>query len=415
MKKFLPLLLLVSCYHSTSNLEPAFVSIQIQDRNGMTETISQPEKLESYAHINFLDSQPYKKIIRIYRQQGKQSAIVISYHPNGLPWQYLEAQDMRAFGSFKEWHSNGRLKIEANVIGGTADVAPSGQKNWLFDGLAEVWDERGARLAQITYSKGVLEGRSLHYYPNGQLKKEETYLQNELEGEAIEYFPDGKIASKTHYANGIKQGSSVGHYPNQAIQWSEDYQNGRLTEGQYYSSDGTSLAAVQAGNGFQALFNSSTLEKLIEVQNGESGGVVKTFYPNGDLKVLHRIKNGLKQGEEIEYYPSKTAKISVPWEANAISGIVKTWYPDGTLQSQREMARNKKSGASLAWYRDGSLMYMEEYEDDHLHSGQYFKKGNKEPISSVANGTGLAMLYDELGIFLRKVQYQKGKPVDPET
>jgi hypothetical protein len=58
---------------------------------------------------------------------------------------------------------------------------------------------------------------------------------------------------------------------------------------------------------------------------------------------------------------------------------------------------------------------MEEYEEDRLVGGQYFKKNQKEPISVIFNGNGTATLYDEQGIFLRKIQYVKSKPVDPES
>ena len=59
-------------------------------------------------------------------------------------------------------------------------------------------------------------------------------------------------------------------------------------------------------------------------------------------------------------------------------------------------------------------MYMEEYEEDKIVSGHYYKKNQKEPISNISNGNGNATLYDEQGIFLRKVQYVKGKAIDPE-
>lgn len=409
MKRIIPLLLLVSCYQSAPNLDPVLVSIQIQDRNGMTETISQPDRLETYEHTNFLASQPYKKVLRVFRHDGKQSGVITSYHPNGHPWQYLEAQDMRAFGAFREWHPNGRLKIEAQIIGGTADIAPSGQKDWLFDGESKIWDERGVLLANFTYNKGVLEGKTSHYYPSGVLKQDLTYLQNELEGIAIEYYADGKEASRTQYLKGVKNGSSIGYHPDQTIRFRETYQDGLLIDGEYFR-DGILISEVKGGFGFQA-----GPECLVEVRNGKFEGAVKFFYPNGDLKIVYHVKNGLKQGEEIEYYDGKAPKISIPWEGNLISGIVKTWYNDGKLQSQREMSRNKKMGSSLAWYRDGSLMYMEEYEEDKLTSGQYYKKGTRDPISNIANGNGFATLYDEYGIFLRKVHYQKGKPIDPES
>lgn len=60
-------------------------------------------------------------------------------------------------------------------------------------------------------------------------------------------------------------------------------------------------------------------------------------------------------------------------------------------------------------------MLIEEYEEDVLVEGKYFKKQAKQPISSVFQGNGMATLYDEQGIFLRKIIYQKGKPIDPES
>jgi antitoxin component YwqK of YwqJK toxin-antitoxin module len=60
-------------------------------------------------------------------------------------------------------------------------------------------------------------------------------------------------------------------------------------------------------------------------------------------------------------------------------------------------------------------MLIEEYEHDVLLQGQYFKKNIKEPISTITQGNGVATLYDEQGIFLRKVIYHKGKPLDPES
>ncbi|MBX9744903.1 MAG: hypothetical protein K2X08_06820, partial [Chlamydiales bacterium] len=83
------------------------VGIQIQDRNGLSETISIPEKLETYGKIDFLSSQPFKKVIRVYKKEGKNHSIITTYHPNGIVWQYLECQDMRASGLYQEWFSTG--------------------------------------------------------------------------------------------------------------------------------------------------------------------------------------------------------------------------------------------------------------------------------------------------------------------
>ncbi|MDE3045288.1 MAG: hypothetical protein KGJ02_01395 [Verrucomicrobiota bacterium] len=390
-KLYLLFLVLAGCHYSSDSSEPLLTSIQIQDRNGLTETISIPERLAVYNQVDFLNSQPYKKVLRVFKREGKNSAKITTYHPNGFPWQYLEVQDMRAFGAYREWYPNGQLKVEATVIGGTADVVPGAQQDWLFDGLSRAWDEKGRLLAEIPYQKGVIEGKAFHYAANGQIEKELLYHENELDGESVEFFPDGSKKNRTLYQKGL------------------------LIEGEYFSPKGDPVSQIKQGAGLQPIYKGNTLERMVEFYNGYPEGMIKIFGPSGEVTALYTIKNGKKQGEEIRYFPNSTPKLSIPWEDDAISGLVKTWYPTGGLQSQREFARNKKMGAALGWYRDGSLMYLEEYEEDRLIKGQYFKKNQKEPASTVSSGNGYATLFDEEGIFLRKVQYVKGKPLDPEN
>ena len=416
MKRFfLLLVLLAGCAHNDLNVEP-LVSIQIQDRNGLTETISASERLKSFQETDFLSSQPYKKVLRVFKEGGKHTAKITSYHPNGLVWQYLEAQDMRALGTYKEWHANGRLKVEAQVIGGTADVTPGAQRDWLFDGLALVYDEQGNLSAKILYEKGVLEGKSLYFYPTGQLQKELPYHENELDGEALSFNADGTPLTKTTYQKGGRHGPSIGLWPDGKLCWTEKYDEGRLMEGRYLSRTDELVSEIQEGAGFQSLFEKTALREQIQYQKGKPEGVVKRFSPRGALVGTHVIHNGKKQGEEIQYDPETLLpKISIVWEEDAISGLVKTWYDNGALQSQREYSRNKKMGPSISWYRDGGLMLVEEYEEDRLVKGEYFKKKQETPVSTVINGNGVATLFDGHGIFLRKVHYAKGKAFDPEN
>lgn len=93
-----------------------------------------------------------------------------------------------------------------------------------------------------------------------------------------------------------------------------------------------------------------------------------------------------------------------------MQGIIKTWYENGALESQKEICQNKKSGTCFAWYRSGSLMLVEEYENDRLTRGEYYRLGEKLPISKIDKGRGLATLFDSEGHLLQKVQYLEGKP-----
>lgn len=422
MKRFLIafFVLAFGCHHP-SNTE-ALSLIQIQDRNGLTETISNPDRLVKFEEIDFFSSQPYKKVLRVYKGDGKNHSRISTYHPNGMIYQYLEASEMRANGAYYEWFPNGQLKIEAYLLGGTADLGLGVQEDWVFDGLNRVWDDQGNLAATILYDKGALEGNSTYYYPNGQVEKELFFSKNNLEKELIEYWPSGGLKSRTNYKRGIKEGASRGFFEDGSLAWIEDHSDDRLRKGAYYNRKEDLIGEVNNGGGILARFEGDGMS-LIEYRSGVPDGLVRKFNRRGELQKSFFIKHGMKQGEEVNYFlpleletNSKilTPKLSIFWNEDRIHGCVKTWYSNGGLQSQREFRRNQKTGPSLGWYRDGSLMLYEEYEEDRLVSGQYYKIQRKEPFSSVNYGNGVATLFDETGDFLRKVNYLNGKPVDPE-
>jgi antitoxin component YwqK of YwqJK toxin-antitoxin module len=391
------------------------VSIQIQDRNGMTETVSAPDRLEIYESVDFMHAQPYKKVLRVYRKEGKTASRITTYHPNGQLWQYLEAKELRASGQYKEWYPNGQLKILATVIGGTADVAQGSQHDWLFDGVNSAWDEQGHLIAEIPYRQGVLDGVSLYYYPNGQIEKSFPFIRNVLEGESLAYYSNGKVHSKSTYRSGLLHGATEYFFENGRVMASEQYDDGLLLTGDYRDPSGNRVTQITDGFGFRAMFENDRLTMLAEYQRGQAEGVIKEYSPKGSLTRAYHIKNGKKHGEEIEYFEHITApRLSVHWSDDTIHGTVKTWYDNGQLQSQREYAQNQKNGTAIAWYKDGSIMLVEEYDENKLISGQYYKRGSNEPISTVHKGSGIATLHDEQGIYLKKVVYIKGELVDNE-
>jgi len=407
------------CSHYSPRIE-SLVAVQIQDRNGFTETISAPERLENYEKVDFLASQPFKKVLRVYKKEGKNHSIVTTYHPNGGLYQYLEAKEMRASGAYREWFPNGQLKIDAYVIGGTADVTQGAQKDWLFDGTNRVWDEDGHLLAQIPYQGGSQHGTSLYYYPSGIVQCQIPYIKNMEEGERVEFYPSGLEKSRTRLVKGLRSGPSFGYFENTQTAWIEEYSEGLLLKGLYYNSQADQIASVEDGRGIQARYDGNALTFILEVRQGIPEGLVKKFNPNGEVIAEYAVRNGKKHGEEIAYYKYESGeterkpKLSIQWDQGSIHGIVKTWYRNGQLQSQREYVRNQKSGPTCAWYKNGTLMLVEEYEEGVLAKGAYYKKNQNEPVSTVLNGSGTASIYDEDGAFIRKIVYAKGKPTDPE-
>ncbi len=413
---FAALLLLPACRYTTDQITPDNItSINIIDHNGMSETINSKERLTAYDSTDFLKPQPYQKVLRVYGRQknGDIRSCITSYHPNGQIKQCLDAVNNRASGPYREWFANGKLKVEATVIGGVADINTQAEASWLFDGISKAWDENGTLIAEFQYDKGALQGETVYYHPNSQIWKICPYDKGLLHGEMKIFLENGDLLVTVSYKEGEKDGPSLRYWNATKIAYHEAYEKGLLKEGFYLGLDGSSISRIQNGKGFRAIFGKKELHELQEYQSGKQCGSVKVFDEKKNLLTTYTVKNGEKQGEEIDYFPnSDQPRLLLSWNQGILQGPVKTWYENGQLESQREMSCNQKQGFLTAWYSNGSLMLVEEYDSDKLIKGDYYRLGEKAAISQIEKGKGIATLFNPEGTFSRKVHYQDGKPVE---
>ncbi len=422
MKKRFPLalvclsLLVSGCGFSADQIDPGKItSINIIDRNGLSETISSKERLTAFDKTDFLAPQPYQKVLRVYGREknGDVHSCITSYHPNGQLKQCLEAVNNRAYGSYQEWYPNGQLKINAMVIGGSADLNTSAEQSWLFDGLNQAWNEEGCLIAKIPYQKGELQGEATYFHPNGQTWKTIPYDKGAIHGCQKIYLDDGTLFQTATYCAGEKAGESTRYWNASQIAYKEIYKEGLLKEATYYDRLGNCVARIEKGKGERAIFGKAELQELQQFNRGIQEGEVRVFDETERLIRLYSIKNGMKHGEEIDYFPNTTQpKLLLTWNEGVLQGSVKTWYENGTLESQREMSANKKNGLLTAWFRNGSLMLVEDYEGDKLLKGEYYREGEKVAVSKIEKGKGVATLFTPEGNFSRKVYYQEGKPIE---
>ncbi|HRD55688.1 MAG TPA: hypothetical protein PLC42_04750 [Parachlamydiaceae bacterium] len=405
-----------SCQKPTYYVEyqkPELASINLVDRNGMSETISQKERLQRYSSVDFLKTQPYQKVLRVFTRDvfGSIKAIITSYYPNGQLKQYLEVKDNRAFGPYREWFADGTLKLETYVIGGLADLNTAAEKSWLFDGLSKAYDEHGNLAASIEYHKGELTGNSRYYHTNSNLWKIIPFCKNEANGTFKIFLENGDLLQTSELKNSLKNGKTIRYWNKNQIAADETYDNGKLISAFYYNMCGKLIAQVENGTGQRALFGKNSVCELQECKNGVPDGEVKIFDPEGELVKIYHVKNEMKHGEEIEFFEgTKQPKLSIFWWEGKIHGVVKTWYENGTQESQREMTNNMKNGLLTAWYLDGSVMLLESYEYDTLLKGKYFRKQEKIAISEVNDGNGTATLHDKSGNLIKRISYVNGKP-----
>lgn len=406
------MLLAVSCSSGRFASKEELVCVQIIDRNNLTKTVSHEERLGHFNKVDFTAPQPYKQVVRVYsnKETNQKNSKITSYHPNGSLWQYLEVIDTRAYGQYKEYWPNGKLSMHAYVIGGPASLAREDQKKWLFDGETMAYDEDGNLIGRFVYLKGILEKEGFHYYPTGKIKKQIPYLHGEIEGEEITYFKNGQIKSKITFQQSQKEGPAFSYFKNGKIKLKESYQKNNLLDGYYFNEKQELISSVTDGKGFKSFIKNKQLKQQVEYLDGKPFGLVKLFGLQEKLIRIYHQNNGKKEGEEIEFYQENQPKISLQWADDQIQGVVKTWHENGQMASLAEWQGNKKNGLSSAWYEDGSLMLVEEYENNQIQKGQYYKKGEKKPVSTIVEGKGSATLFDKHGNFLKKITYVQGQP-----
>lgn len=391
------------------------MKINIIDRNGLSETVSTKERLSAFEKTDFLAPQPYQKVMRVYgrEENGDTHSCITSYHPNGQLKQYLDSINNRAYGKYGEWYLNGKPKIEARVIGGIADLNTHAEESWLFDGTNKAWDEEGRLVAEISYQKGELEGESIYYHQNGNVWKRAYHKKNLPHGPHSFFLEDGTLFQTITYNDGLKEGPSLRYWNGSKIAYKELYEKASLVDGEYYDWNGQLISKINGGSGQRAIFGKQNLQELQEFRNGVQEGEVKVYATDSHPVRIYTIKNGEKSGEEISYFPhSSQQKLLLTWNEGLLHGIVKTWYANGNPESQKEISANKKNGLSMAWYTNGSLMLLEEYDNDLLIKGEYYRPSDKNAFTKVEKGKGIATLFNSDGNFLQKVQYQDGKPVE---
>lgn len=414
MKKIILCLLLFLASCAPKDKPSHLLSLQLVDRNGQTETISQIERVKLYEKQNFDKPQSYEKILRVYSKntQGKNPSLITTYHKNGQLFQKLEALDGRAFGVYEEYFENGALRIKASVIEGTADITDLAQSTWVFDGTCYVYYPTSDLEAIFQYDRGKKSGLAIYYHLNGKEKKRLHFIDDEAEGLIQEFSEKGLLSLTYEFKNGRQTGPSCKYYDNGSLAFEESWLNDSLLNGKYFNIKGELISEIHQGSGLKTLFDEETILTQVQYQKGKVSGKITEFAPSGKILTYYHIDEDHKNGEEgIFYDDSHQLKMLIDWHDDQISGIVKTFYKSGVLESQRSFSHNKKNGPLSCYYPDGSLMLLETYSQDRLVEGKYFKKGDSDPASLVEDGSGKATLFDEWGGVSKQVNYDKGKVV----
>lgn len=402
---FISLLLLSQCSSPTEPL----TKVHITSPQGLTQTVTTKEKLSAFDSEEIF-FQPYQKVVRVFGK-NEEKQVLTAYYPSGHIHQLLECQKNRACGKFKEWWPNGMLKIEATISSGLPDL--NAEDSWIFDGLSKAYNEEGQLEARFFYKEGTLEGKAEVFYPSGSNRETFFYVNGLLEGTYQGFYPNGALKKAHLYKKGIQSGPCISYWQNSKESSKEEFEAGLLKKGIYFDEKGIVLQKIQDGEGHKVLWSDDGSCCYIEHIKGCPQGKVSFFNQNGIKQHVYHQLNGLKHGEEIFYNEdSGFTEISIHWNHGVIHGKITTWTPEGAIESEREMANNKKEGVLTCRYPNGDISLIEEYSQDKLIRGQYFKPGSSFVFSEVEKGKGIAHIFNSQGKLQHRIIYEKGEPIE---
>jgi antitoxin component YwqK of YwqJK toxin-antitoxin module len=418
LRSLLVLLMLAAsgCRHGAEESPMRLTTAVLQDRNGFSETISQRDRLARIQEQDFAGPQSYQKVIRVFSrgEDGAIPSILTTYHPNGQLHHWLEVSNGRALGRYEQHYPDGKLRMEAQIVGGVADLTETAMTTWQFEGESRVYYPSGTLQATIPYKQGSLDGSERHFHPNGQLARLRQFSRGVAEGSEEEWSENGHLLVSAHIHQGQRHGLLARWDEKGVLLDEESWSGGRLLQGRY--SDGGALGTavkvgVDAGRGWSVDRRQQGCLRLVEIQDGQPRGWVRAYTHAGRLDREWEQEGGDKHGVERVYDPkSGDLKLEMHWVEGMLSGPCKSFYPSGSPESCWDMLDNQRHGRLVAWYRNGAVMLLEEYDRGKLLKGEYFGMGQTLPVSRVNQGQGVATLHHADGRLIRAVSIQDGEP-----
>lgn len=134
-------------------------------------------------------------------------------------------------------------------------------------------------------------------------------------------------------------------------------------------------------------------------------GMVKTYYPDGELKRTITYVKGLREGMMTDYYKNGVIKAEVMYHNNLVDGSAKAYYENGVLAGDCNYTCEKLDGSCALYNEDGSLDAEETYHNG-IENREVLRYMNRVAVlkSEFKNGVLIAReVYDENGAVQSKI------------
>lgn len=213
------------------------------------------------------------------------------------------------------------------------------------------------------FSNGILNGKSVNYWKNGNIKSNFEYVEGVENGEFEEFYEEGQKKTIGEYISKKKTGEWISYYVNGQIRSLGKYNNNSNKVGEWisYREDGK-IDDVEQYN-----------------DKGEKSGTWKSFYKNGEIYDEENYLNDKLHGLRTSY----DSKGNLNYKGNYIDGKkdgVHVNYANfgnyGDAVEQGNYILGKKDGKHTRTMINGDLVFEEYYKNGELNGPykRYFYK-----------------------------------------
>ena len=313
---------------------------------------------------------------------------VTSYMPDGTVREKYPVKGDKV--SFDLYSDLGYKKLSATL---DADF------NW--HGTNSSYAPNGQVLMEYTYKKDKLNGEKKEYYENGRLKTHGNYKDGSANGFYVDYYDnkENSIATEYYVENDTIKGASYNYYFDGSMQLASRYdETGKYIYTCLYHPDKTKAQEVYYYHGapcFIITYNRNN-EVIARDTLVNGNGILKHYYPEGQLKLTIPYVGGAAEGTAFTYNLHGQIIDSTTYLSGYNNGMMRNLYPTGELCEEAKTIQGDYHGLYKQYTPDGQVIIETTFEYGVVtHARHYTSEGKLfyDITYTDGNRTGITQYY----------------------
>ena len=285
-------------------------------------------------------------------------------------------------------------------------------KKGVLNGDSIKYYEEGNIKSIIPFKNNIVDGLTISYYENGNIKEEVHYKNDKMNGEAKSYDENGKLNGRTIFKDDIKLEEEV-HKENEILK--NTFKNGEVVKQDICSLNGT-LKERRVLNGnemeYSSFYENGNVKQKILTKDKV---IIKEqlYARNGNIMLNSFFSMDGKPIKEVfEYYPDGKLFRKITSINEMLDGDYLEYYANGNLKNKAFFKNDKQEGEYIAYYKNGAIMQKVLYKNG-VRNGEaiaYYENGVIEQKAYFVNGKKEKehLYYDKNGNLTKTEIYKNG-------